>query len=133
MSRHQNKRIDITNINDFDDDGLTPLMRIIEDNRTDNLEEAIKLVNKGADINIQTEDTETELLGDSALSLAIKNGNYKMVKFLIDKGSNKEHSVRSQFFDNGDYKTGNLIEKIETIIEIAMRCGDNDIINILKK
>ena len=141
MSRHQNKTIDNTNtntntntnINDFNNDGYTPLMCLIENNKPDILEEAEKLMVNGADINLQTEDNETEIYGDSALSLAIKKGNYKVVKFLLDNGANKKHSVRSDFYNNGDYKTGKLIEKTETLIEIAIRYGDENIINILKK
>lgn len=121
------------NIDDFNGDGQTKLMYCAESKHPGAIEEATRLINEyGADINLQMDDNETEIYGDTALSLAIKQKNIEMIKLLCSKGATYNYKVRSEYYDNGDYKTGVLVEKIETILELAQRCCNNDNEEIIK-
>jgi len=115
------------NIDDFDGDGQTKLMYCAQSKHPGAIKQATGLIDEySADINLQMDDFETEIHGDTALSLAIKFSNIEMIKLLCSKGATHNYQVRSEYYDNGDYKTGKLVEKIETILELAQRCCNNE-------
>lgn len=121
------------NIDEFDGDGYTKLMRCSESKHPEAIKEATRLINDyGANINLQMDDYQTEINGDTALSFAIKFSNIEIIKLLCSKGATHNYKVRSEYYDNGDYKTGKLVEKIETILELAKRCCNNDNEDIIK-
>lgn len=128
------------NINDTDDDNYTRLMRCaskinIKESSKNNINEALKLINLGANLEIMTLDGECNGCpenGHTALSIAIFSNSYDMVKLLLEKGANIKHKSYSEFYDNGDYKTGNLISKIETMLELGERYKNQNIIDLLK-
>ena len=96
----------------------------------------LELINLGAYLEVITLDGDCVGYpenGHTALSIAIFSGNYDMVKLLIEKGANIKHKSYSEFYDNGDYKTGNIISKIETMLELAERYKNKNIINLLNK
>lgn len=115
------------NIDDFDGDGQTKLMYCAQSKHPGAIKQATGLIDEySADINLKMDDFETEIHGDTALSFAIKFSNIEMIKLLCSKGATHNYQVRSEYYDNGDYKTGKLVEKIETILELAQRCCNNE-------
>ena len=122
----------IDNIDDTDSEDYTRLMHCASKN---NVKEALELINLGADLEVMTLDGECSGYpenGHTALSIAIFSCSYDMVKLLIEKGANIKHKSYSEFYDNGDYKTGNIISKIETMLELANRYKNQNIIDLLK-
>lgn len=120
------------NINDTDSEDYTRLMLCASNN---NIKEALKLINLGANLEIMTLDGECNGCpenGHTALTIAIFSSSYDMVKLLLEKGANINHKSYSEFYDNGNYKTGNLISKIETMLELAERYKNQQIINLCK-
>lgn len=129
-----NLRVKITkdNIDDTDSESHTRLMNCAYKN---DVKEALKLINLGAEIEVMTLDGECSGYpenGHTALSIAIFSCKYDMVKLLIEKGANIKHKAYSEFYDNGDYKTGNIIYKIETMLELAERYKNQNIIDLMK-
>jgi len=115
------------NIDNFDGDGQTKLMYCAQSKHPEAIKEATRLINDyGADINLQMDDYVSEINGDTALSFAIKFANIEIIKLLCSKGATHNYKVRSEYYDNGDYKTGKLVEKIESILELAQRCCNNE-------
>jgi ankyrin repeat protein len=115
------------NVNKFDGDGQTKLMYCAQSKHPGAIKQATGLIDEySADINLKMDDFETEIHGDTALSFAIKFSNIEMIKLLCSKGATHNYQVRSEYYDNGDYKTGKLVEKIETILELAQRCCNNE-------
>jgi len=133
MSMSVFKKANKDNVNKFDGDGKTKLMYCAESKHPGAIKEAERLIIEyGADINLQMDDFETEIHGDTALSLAIKQKNIEMIKLLCSKGATHNYQVRSEYYNNDDYKTGRLVENIESILELAQRCCNNDNEEILK-
>ena len=120
------KTIDENTINDTDSEGYTDLMRAVENNDIKKVKQFLDI--KGIDLEIMTDDSEYPEYGHTALSIATYNNNYEIFKLLIEKGANKNHKARSDIFDNGDSRTGKCITVFETVLEIARRIGNVEII-----
>lgn len=65
-------------------DGSTPLIQAVHDDRTD---EALTLIESGADVSAKNE------YGVSALPLACRNGNTKLIEALLEAGANPNTSL----------------------------------------
>jgi ankyrin repeat protein len=120
------KVINENNVNDTDSEGYTDLMRAVENNDVNKVKQFLTI--KGVDLEIMTDDSEYPEYGHTALSIATYKNNYEIVKLLIEHGANKNHKARNDIFDNGDYRTGKCITVFETILEIATRIGNPDIL-----
>ena len=137
--KQNQKVIDKNNINDTDSEGYTDLMRAVENN---DIKKVIKFLEiEGVDLEIMTEDSEYPEYGHTALSIATYNNNYEIVKLLIEKGANKNHKARSdiEIFDNisniGNIgnTTGKCVTVFETVLEIATRIGNTNIVDLIIK
>ena len=117
------------NINDTDSEGYTNLMRAVENNDINKVKKYLEI--EGIELEIMTDDSEYPEYGHTALSIATYKHNYEIFKLLIEHGANKNHKARSDIFDNGDYRTGNVIIVFETILEIATRIGNENILTLL--
>ena len=122
------KPIDEKTINDTDSEGYTDLMRAVENNDINKVKKYLEI--KGVDLEIMTDDSEYPEYGHTALSIATYNNNYEIFKLLIEKGANKNHKARSdiEIFDNGGSRTGKCVTVFETVLEIARRIGNAEII-----
>ena len=76
------------NIDEFDGDGYTKLMRCTESKHPGAIKEATRLINDyGANINLQMDDYQTDINGDTALSFAIKFSNIEILVLLLSSTS----------------------------------------------
>ena len=119
------------NINDVDSEGYTDFMRAVENNDIKKVKQLLEI--KGIDLEIMTDDSEYPEYGHTALSIATYKHNYEIVKLLIEKGANKNHKSRNdiEMFDNDGYSYERCITVFETILEMATRIGNQDIILLL--
>jgi ankyrin repeat protein len=134
--KQNQKVIDDKNINYTDSEGYTDLMRAVENN---DIKKVIKFLEiEGVDLEIMTEDSEYPEYGHTALSIATYNNNYEIVKLLIEKDANKNHKARSdiEVFDNISNisnTTGKCVTVFETVLEIATRIGNTNIVDLIIK
>ena len=119
------------NINDVDSEGYTDFIRAVENNDIKKVKQLLEI--KGIDLEIMTDDSEYPEYGHTALSIATYKHNYEIVKLLIEKGANKNHKSRNdiEMFDNDGYSYERCITVFETILEMATRIGNPDIISLL--
>ena len=119
------------NINDVDSEGYTDFIRAVENNDIKKVKQLLEI--KGIDLEIMTDDSEYPEYGHTALSIATYKNNYEIVKLLIEKGANKNHKARNdiEIFDNVGYSSGRCSTVFETILEMATRIGNPDIISLL--
>ena len=132
MPRQQTQKvINESNVNNTDSEGYTDLMRAVENKDINKVKQFLEI--KGVDLEIMTDDSEYPDYGHTALSIATYKNNYEIVKLLIEKGANKNHKSRNdiEIFDNGGYSNGRCITVFETILEMATRIGNPDIILLL--
>ena len=130
MPRQQTQQIiNESNVNNTDSEGYTDLMRAVENNDIKKVKQFLEI--EGIDLEVMTDDSEYPEYGHTALSIATYKHNYEIFKLLIEHGANKNHKARSDIFDNGDYRTGNVIIVFETILEIATRIGNENILTLL--
>ena len=132
MPRQQTQQIiNESNVNNTDSEGYTDLMRAVENKDINKVKQFLEI--KGVDLEIMTDDSEYPEYGHTALSIATYKNNYEIVKLLIEKGANKNHKSRNdiEIFDNGGYSSGRCITVFETILEMATRIGNPDIILLL--
>jgi ankyrin repeat protein len=123
------KKIDANNVNDIDSEGYTDLMRAVENNYIKKVIQFLEI--EGIDLEVMTDDSEYPEYGHTALSIATYKNNYEIFKLLLQKGANKNHKSRNDIFDNGDFRTGKCITVFETILEIATRIGNTNMINLI--
>jgi len=125
------KVINESSVNDADSEGYTDLMRAVENNDIKKVKQFLTI--KGIDLEIMTDDSEYPEYGHTALSIATYKNNYEIVKLLIEKGANKNHKARNdiEIFDNVGYSSGRCSTVFETILEMATRIGNQDIISLL--
>ena len=125
------KVVNENNINDADSEGYTDLMRAVENNDIKKVKQFLTI--KDIDLEIMTDDSEYPEYGHTALSIATYKHNYEIFKLLIEKGANKNHKARNdiEMFDNGGYSSGQCITVFETILVMATRIGNQDIILFL--
>ena len=130
MPLKQNQKVidDKKNINDTDSEGYTDLMRAVENNDIKKVKKYLEI--EGVDLEIMTEDSEYPEYGHTALSIATYNNNYEIVKLLIEKGANKNHKARSdiEIFDNIGNTTGKCVTVFESVLEMATRIGNQNIL-----
>ena len=134
MPRQQTQKvINESSVNDADSEGYTDLMRAVENNDIKKVKQFLTI--KGIDLEIMTDDSEYPEYGHTALSIATYKNNYEIVKLLIEKGANKNHKARNdiEIFDNVGYSSGRCSTVFETILEMATRIGNQDIIYFYKK
>ena len=119
------------NINDVDSEGYTDFIRAVENNDIKKVKQLLEI--KGIDLEIMTDNSEYPEYGHTALSIATYKHNYEIVKLLIEKGANKNHKARNdiEIFDNVGYSSGRCSTVFETILEMATRIGNPDIILLL--
>jgi ankyrin repeat protein len=132
MPRQQTQKvINESSVNDADSEGYTDLMRAVENNDIKKVKKFLTI--KGIDLEIMTDDSEYPEYGHTALSIATYKNNYEIVKLLIEKGANKNHKARNdiEIFDNVGYSSGRCSTVFETILEMATRIGNQDIILLL--
>ena len=132
MPRQQTQKvINESNVNNTDSEGYTDLMRAVENNDIKKVKQFLTI--KGIDLEIMTDDSEYPEYGHTALSIATYKNNYEIVKLLIEKGANKNHKARNdiEIFDNVGYSSGRCSTVFETILEMATRIGNPDIISLL--
>ena len=132
MPRQQTQKvINESSVNDADSEGYTDLMRAVENNDIRKVKQFLTI--KGIDLEIMTDDSEYPEYGHTALSIATYKNNYEIVKLLIEKGANKNHKARNdiEIFDNVGYSSGRCSTVFETILEMATRIGNQDIISLL--
>ena len=132
MPRQQTQKvINESSVNDADSEGYTDLMRAVENNDIKKVKQFLTI--KGIDLEIMTDDSEYPEYGHTALSIATYKNNYEIVKLLIEKGANKNHKARNdiEIFDNFGYSSGRCSTVFETILEMATRIGNPDIILLL--
>ena len=132
MPRQQTQKIiNENNVNNTDSEGYTDLMRAVENKDINKVKQFLEI--KGVDLEIMTDDSEYPEYGHTALSIATYKNNYEIVKLLIEKGANKNHKSRNdiEIFDNSGYSSGRCITVFETILEMATRIGNPDIILLL--
>ena len=132
MPRQQTQKvINESSVNDADSEGYTDLMRAVENNDIKKVKQFLTI--KGIDLEIMTDDSEYPEYGHTALSIATYKNNYEIVKLLIEKGANKNHKARNdiEIFDNVGYSSGRCSTVFETILEMATRIGNPDIISLL--
>ena len=132
MPRQQTQKvINENNVNNTDSEGYTDLMRAVENKDINKVKQFLEI--KGVDLEIMTDDSEYPEYGHTALSIATYKNNYEIVKLLIEKGANKNHKSRNdiEIFDNSGYSSGRCITVFETILEMATRIGNPDIISLL--
>ena len=132
MPRQQTQKvINENNVNNTDSEGYTDLMRAVENKDINKVKQFLEI--KGVDLEIMTDDSEYPDYGHTALSIATYKNNYEIVKLLIEKGANKNHKSRNdiEIFDNSGYSSGRCITVFETILEMATRIGNPDIISLL--
>jgi len=132
MPRQQTQKvINESSVNDADSEGYTDLMRAVENNDIKKVKQFLTI--KGIDLEIMTDDSEYPEYGHTALSIATYKNNYEIVKLLIEKGANKNHKARNdiEIFDNVGYSSGRCSTVFETILEMATRIGNQDIILLL--
>jgi len=125
------KVINESSVNDADSEGYTDLMRAVENNDIRKVKQFLTI--KGIDLEIMTDDSEYPEYGHTALSIATYKNNYEIVKLLIEKGANKNHKARNdiEIFDNDGWSLGRCSTVFETILEMATRIGNQDIILLL--
>jgi len=125
------KVINESSVNDADSEGYTDLMRAVENNDIKKVKQFLTI--KGIDLEIMTDDSEYPEYGHTALSIATYKNNYEIVKLLIEKGANKNHKARNdiEIFDNDGWSLGRCSTVFETILEMATRIGNQDIILLL--
>jgi len=130
MAQTQNIIIE-SSVNDADNEGYTDLMRAVENNDIKKVKQFLEI--KGIDLEIMTDDSEYPEYGHTALSIATYKNNYEIVKLLIEKGANKNHKARNdiEIFDNDGWSLGRCSTVFETILEMATRIGNQDIILLL--
>ena len=130
MAQTQNIIIE-SSVNDADNEGYTDLMRAVENNDIKKVKQFLTI--KGIDLEIMTDDSEYPEYGHTALSIATYKNNYEIVKLLIEKGANKNHKARNdiEIFDNDGWSLGRCSTVFETILEMATRIGNQDIILLL--
>ena len=132
MPRQQTQKvINENNVNNTDSEGYTDLMRAVENKDINKVKQFLEI--KGVDLEIMTDDSEYPDYGHTALSIATYKNNYEIVKLLIEKGAYKNHKSRNdiEIFDNSGYSSGRCITVFETILEMATRIGNPDIILLL--
>lgn len=132
MPRQQTQKvINESSVNDADSEGYTDLMRAVENNDINKVKQFLTI--GGIDLEIMTDDSEYPEYGHTALSIATYKNNYEIVKLLIEKGANKNHKARNdiEIFDNVGYSSGRCSTVFETILEMATRIGNPDIISLL--
>lgn len=132
MPRQQTQKvINESSVNDADSEGYTDLMRAVENNDIKKVKKFLTI--KGIDLEIMTDDSEYPEYGHTALSIATYKNNYEIVKLLIEKGANKNHKARNdiEIFDNDGWSLGRCSTVFETILEMATRIGNQDIILLL--
>ena len=132
MPRQQTQKvINESNVNNTDSEGYTDLMRAVENNDIKKVKQFLTI--KGIDLEIMTDDSEYPEYGHTALSIATYKNNYEIVKLLIEKGANKNHKARNdiEIFDNDGWSLGRCSTVFETILEMATRIGNPDIILLL--
>ena len=132
MPRQQTQKvINESSVNDADSEGYTDLMRAVENNDINKVKQFLTI--GGIDLEIMTDDSEYPEYGHTALSIATYKNNYEIVKLLIEKGANKNHKARNdiEIFDNVGYSSGRCSTVFETILEMATRIGNQDIILLL--
>jgi|TARA_Y100000389_G_C17308174_1_gene436530 ankyrin repeat protein len=132
MPRQQTQKvINESNVNNTDSEGYTDLMRAVENNDINKVKQFLTI--GGIDLEIMTDDSEYPEYGHTALSIATYKNNYEIVKLLIEKGANKNHKARNdiEIFDNVGYSSGRCSTVFETILEMATRIGNPDIISLL--
>ena len=132
MPRQQTQKvINESSVNYADSEGYTDLMRAVENNDIKKVKQFLTI--KGIDLEIMTDDSEYPEYGHTALSIATYKNNYEIVKLLIEKGANKNHKARNdiEIFDNVGYSSGRCSTVFETILEMATRIGNQDIILLL--
>lgn len=132
MPRQQTQKvINESSVNDADSEGYTDLMRAVENNDIKKVKQFLTI--KGIDLEIMTDDSEYPEYGHTALSIATYKNNYEIVKLLIEKGANKNHKARNdiEIFDNDGWSLGRCSTVFETILEMATRIGNPDIISLL--
>lgn len=132
MPRQQTQKvINESSVNDADSEGYTDLMRAVENNDIRKVKQFLTI--KGIDLEIMTDDSEYPEYGHTALSIATYKNNYEIVKLLIEKGANKNHKARNdiEIFDNDGWSLGRCSTVFETILEMATRIGNQDIILLL--
>ena len=117
--------------NDTDEDGYTDLMRAVENNDIKKVKQFLEI--KGIELEIMTDDSEYPEYGHTALSIATYKNNFEIVKLLLEHGANKNHKVRNdiEIFDNSGHSSGRCITVFETILEMATRIGNLDIVNLI--
>ena len=125
------KVINESSVNYADSEGYTDLMRAVENNDIKKVKQFLTI--KGIDLEIMTDDSEYPEYGHTALSIATYKNNYEIVKLLIEKGANKNHKARNdiEIFDNDGWSLGRCSTVFETILEMATRIGNQDIILLL--
>ena len=103
-------------------------MRAVENNDIKKVKKYLEI--EGVDLEIMTEDSEYPEYGHTALSIATYNNNYEIVKLLIEKGANKNHKARSdiEIFDNIGNTTGKCVTVFESVLEMATRIGNQNIL-----
>ena len=92
-----------------------------------------ELLKKNCDVNLKVISTNEKGSVSENLPLFVNLSCLEVSKLLIEKGANKNHKARNdiEIFDNVGYSSGRCSTVFETILEMATRIGNQDIILLL--